>query len=74
MNRLATLARSYSWSTRTSRPGPMGTRLRVSRVNCLLVSSRQTRGRARSWARVVTSSTSSIAATKAALALGGITQ
>jgi hypothetical protein len=57
-----------------ARPGFIGMDTRVSAMSCLEVSSTQTRGRSGSWGRVYTASTSSIAATKALLAFGGMTQ
>ena len=45
---------------------------RVSAISCFEVSSRQTTGKSGSCGRVYTSSASSMAATKAALASGGI--
>src|SRR6516164_10897843 len=56
------------------RPGFIGIGTRVSAMSCFEVSSRQTSGRSGSWGRVYTASTSSIAATKALLAFGGMTQ
>ena len=54
-------------------PGFTGIGTRVSAISCFEVSSRQTTGKSGSCGRVYTSSTSSMAATKAALASGGIT-
>ena len=51
----------------------VGPALGVSAISCFEVSSRQTTGKSGSCGRVYTSSTSSMAATKAALASGGIT-
>src|SRR5437763_6370545 len=73
MNTLAVPFRLYSWSSLAGRLGRTGSGSRTSPISCLPPSSRQTTGRLGSCGRWYTSSTSSIAATKPALALGGIT-
>jgi hypothetical protein len=71
---LAVPHRRYSASIRLALPGSIGIDLRVSAISCLDASSRHTNGLLLLRGLRYTSKTSSIAATNAAFALGGIHQ
>src|SRR5919202_1103903 len=72
MNRLLTPLRSYSVSYRAGSPGLTGSGVRTSLTCCLLLSSKQTWGCFGSCGLQYPSNTSSIWATNAGFALGGM--
>src|SRR5919202_6770983 len=72
MNRLLTPLRSYSVSYRAASPGATGSGVRTSLTCCLLLSSKQTWGCFGACGLQYPSNTSSIWATNAGFALGGM--
>ena len=71
-NTFAVPLRTYSQSYRCGTPGRGGSGTRISPTNCRLASSKHTSGRRGSAGRLYTASTSSIAATNAQSACGGM--
>jgi hypothetical protein len=72
-NRSATPFRWYSWCRLAGEPGRTGSGCRTSPINCLPPSPTRTTGRESPAGRWYTAGTSSVAATNAAAAFGGIT-